>query len=314
MIEHYVTLFDSLFLPQALALHASLQRHAGAHRLWMLCIDDESFDLLQRLGPSDCQPMRLADLETPALLAVRPTRSRGEYCWTLTPFAPDYVFDADPSVDRVTYLDADVWFRSDPRPIFAEFEASNAQILITRHGYAAEYDQSATAGKYCVQFTTFTRDGGRPARRWWQDKCIDWCFARYEDGKFGDQKYLDDWPERFGSDVVHVLQRQEFALAPWNATRFPYSDGIFFHFHGLRIAPSKRIDLSDIYALPQATVEHVYEPYLVDLRKAIATLETLGFAARPQSRSLGLWRRMRRAVAGVYRARWHVSPLHVRRY
>ena len=28
-MEHFVTLFDSLFLPQGLALHMSMERHAG---------------------------------------------------------------------------------------------------------------------------------------------------------------------------------------------------------------------------------------------------------------------------------------------
>ena len=44
-MEHYVTLFDSLFLPQGLALHASLQQHAGEHRLWVLCVDELAHDL-----------------------------------------------------------------------------------------------------------------------------------------------------------------------------------------------------------------------------------------------------------------------------
>jgi hypothetical protein len=69
---------------------------------------------------------------------------------------PRFVFEADLSVEQVIYLDADLWFRQHPKPIFDEFNASGKQILITDHGYAPEYDQSATSGRYCEQFITFT--------------------------------------------------------------------------------------------------------------------------------------------------------------
>ena len=233
----------------------------------------------------------------------------------MTPFAPEFVFASDPAVDRVTYLDADVWFQRSPAPIFAELDASGARALITRHGYAAEYDQSATAGKYCVQFTTFCRSGSETVRQWWQQRCVEWCFAKYEDGKIRrpevSRRLARAIRRRGGARPATSGVR---AGAVERCSRFPYSEGIFFHFHGLRIAPGRRFDLCDMYALPRATVQHVYEPYLADLRTAIARLDAVGFKARTQSRSLGTWRRVRRLLAGVYRARWHVQQLHVRRY
>ena len=313
MPEHFVTLFDSTFLPQAIALHASMRRHVPSFCLWALCVDDEAHELLTRLALANCRPLKLSALETPELLAVRPQRSRGEYCWTLTPFAPRFVFEAEPSARRVTYVDADLSFRKDPTPIFAEFEASGAHVLITDHGYAPEYDQSATSGQFCVQYMTFERDAGEPVRKWWEERCIEWCFARFEDNKFGDQKYLDDWTYRFGKQV-HVLHQQEFAQAPWNATRYPYSQAIFFHFHGLRIAPRRRFDLGPIYALPTPTVHHVYEPYLEDLRAAISMLQSLGFAARAQSKPIGWLKLLRRTVSGVYRQLWRFHQLNFRKY
>jgi len=312
-MEHYVTLFDSLFLPQALALHASFQRHAGDHRLWMLCVDTESFDVLQRLQLPNCTLMRLADHETPALLTAKATRTRGEYCWTLTPHSPRFVFDSDPSVDRVTYVDADMWLRQNPEPIFREFEMSQAGVMITEHAYAPEYDQSATSGRYCVQFMVFNRHGSETVRRWWEERCIEWCYARLEDGKFGDQKYLDDWPTRFGS-AVHVLRQQELLLAPWNATRFPYSPAVAYHFHGLRLLPGRRLDAGPGYALPEPVLRYVYAPYVAELRTAMGLLEQARFSPRPQAKAPNLYQMIRRAAGSALRPvvrsrRWNTFKL-----
>ena len=313
MMEHYVTLFDSGFLPQALALHASMQRHVRDHCLWMLCMDEPAHALLTRMNLPDVRLLRLADVETPALLAVKPGRGRGEYCWTLSPFAPRFVMDAEPSAQRVTYIDADLWFRKHPGPLFAELEASGAGVLITDHGYAPEFDQSATSGQYCVQFMVFERERGESVRHWWQERCLEWCFARLEDGKFGDQKYLDDWPQRFGAQV-HVLADQALTQSPWNATRFPYSQAIFYHFHGLRIAPNRRIDLAPIHPIPPVVIENIYEPYLADLLAGIQRLESLGFQISPQTRGMSPLEMARRALSGVYQQLWRFHKMNVRRY
>ena len=314
-MEHYVTLFDSLFLPQGLALHTSMERHAGQYTLWILCMDDVAHRILTRLNLPNVRLLQLSKLETEELKRVKPTRTRGEYCWTLTPFSLRFVFEADIDVQRVTYLDADVWFRKSPKPIFAEFDTSGKHVLITDHAYAAEYDQSAEFGQYCVQFMTFTRAGSEVVRKWWEERCIEWCYGRCEDGKFGDQKYLDDWPERFESHV-YVLQRSELMLAPWNATRFPYSNSILWHFHGARIV-MKLNELQGVvcgnYPLPLITRINVYGKYLLDLQDSIDKLTTLEVQVKSQILPLktdrlrgwlrGFWRGMWQFDRGVYIAK-----------
>ncbi|NOV29884.1 glycosyl transferase [Methylomonas sp. ZR1] len=309
MNEHYVTLFDSLFLPQGLALYASMQRHAGAYTLWILCMDDEVFEKLGRLDLPNVRLLQLSILETDELINVKRQRTIAEYCWTLTPFTPRFVFASDPSVQRVTYLDADLWFRKNPKQIFWEFEESGKQLLITDHAYAPEYDRSATSGQYCVQFMIFQREGGEEVRRWWEARCLEWCHARAEDGKFGDQKYLDDWTERF-SEQVHVLADKELLQAPWNATRFPHGRAVCWHFHELRIlkglsAARYTVDCGS-YPLPSVTRRHIYREYLIDLRRAIDTIKTFGWEVKAQRKLtlsdkffgffLGFWRQVWRTT------------------
>lgn len=284
-MEHYVTLFDSFFLPQGLALHMSMERHGGTYTLWILCMDEKAHEVLQKLALPNVRLLRLSELETDELRRIKPTRGKGEYCWTLTPFTPRFVFEADASVTRVTYVDADVWLRRSTAPFFSELDRASKDVLITDHGYAPEYDQSATSGQYCVQFITFTRDGGEIVRKWWEERCVEWCFDRFEEGKFGDQKYLDDWPERF-SDHVHVVQDLELALAPWNAERFPYGRCAIWHFHGLRLIKKGQQYRAHIghYRLPKPVLDNVYKPYLIDLRRAISLIQGCGETVGSQAK------------------------------
>jgi hypothetical protein len=270
-LEHYVTLFDSTFLPQGLALHASMRRHAGPFTLWVLCMDERTKVVLDGLALPEVRTIALTDVETAELLEVKPGRSRAEYCWTLTPFTPRIVFDRDHDVQRVTYVDADVFLLKSPRPIFDELEKSGKTVLITEHAYDPEYDQSELSGRFCVQFMPFVRGASEPVRQWWQDRCIEWCFARPENGKLGDQKYLDDWPERFGG-LVHVLGQSHALLAPWNARRFPYSGAIAWHFHGLRLLKRGKVLLHGPYTVPEVVHRMIYLPYTQELRRSLNVL------------------------------------------
>lgn len=283
-MEHYVTLFDIAFAPQGISLHKSLQRHAGEHTLWVLCMDVSVERLLDELALPDVQTVPLSEIETARLLEVKPGRSRAEYCWTLTPFTHDIVFDRDPTAERVTYIDADVWLTRGPEPVFDRFEASGAAVQITEHAYAPEHDQTATSGRYCVQFLTMNRERSTPIRRWWQDRCIEWCFARSEDGKFGDQKYLDDWPERF-KGLINVANPGSWFQGPWNATRFPYSEAITYHFHSLRLVDDGFVrPASRSYVIPRPHLRHVYDPYLRDISSA-ANLILAATGAEPPAQS-----------------------------
>ena len=280
-MENYVTLFDNNYLLQGIGLYKSLVRNAKNFKLWVICIDEATYLMLVRLNFTNLTPLKLSEFETTELLFVKGTRSIGEYCWTLTPFVFDFVFSVAPTIERLTYIDSDVWIRKSPQPIFRDLENSGKLVLITDHGYAPDYDASATSGQYCVQFLTFYKNGTSEIRKQWQDQCIEWCFNRVEDNKFGDKKYLDDWPEQF-PDLVHVMSNREWALAPWNATRFPYGNSIFYHFHGLKIDVNKdgntlSFRVEGQYILPEVLKKYVYLPYIHEINESFGLLRSMGF-------------------------------------
>src|SRR5258706_1290303 len=237
--EHFVTLFDSHYLLQGICLYRSLEQTAAPFHLWIVAMDEGCEDALRKLGLAHATILPLKSVENERLLSIKGDRSIGEYCWTLTPFLPDFVFSRAPAVTRVTYLDADLYFFEHWAALLAEFERSGKHVLITEHAFAPEYAEKEKYGRFCVQFMLFRNsEAGLRVLRWWQDRCLEWCYAREEDGKFGDQKYLDDWPARFSAEV-HVLEQRERTVAPWNVAYLSRTGGavrpVFYHFHSLKI-------------------------------------------------------------------------------
>lgn len=306
--EHFVTLFDEAFLPLGLAMHATLIRHALPFRLWVVCMDDGCLEALRRIAPPHVIPISLSEVEAdhPRLREVRPSRSRGEYCWTVTSFTFDAVFRRDPTVERVTYLDADLGFNRDPRVLIGELDTTGKGVLITDHGYAPAYAaKAAFCGRFCVQFLTVTRCAKALAViAWWQDRCIEWCFAREEPTRFGDQKYLDEWPTRFG-DAVHILSDPRLTLAPWNVRHVlgqgePRERHVLFHFHDLRMASRHRVRLFWGYPVGTPALP-IYQAHLHHLADACAMIEAAGLRVRwpgvsrsyaPRALARDLWRRL----------------------
>lgn len=314
-MTHFCTLFDSGYLTRGLALYESLLGTGEPFQFYLYCFDDLAYELLLKLDLRDVTLIRLADFETPALLSVKSSRTRGEYCWTCT---SHIIADAIArfGLEQVTYLDADLYFFSRPSLLLEEMRQARASTMLTEHRYHPDCDQSATSGTYCVQFMPFRSDArGMAALEWWQARCIEWCFNRMEDGKFGDQKYLDDWPTRF--EGVHVLRHIGGGVAPWNVRNYVVGEGptvdgeqlVFYHFHALKWFTDGHFELADGYKLPPGAHEYIYLPYLAALKRALEKVRSVQFgfdrgkAVRPPGLRARLRHLKRKAIGKA-----HVVP------
>lgn len=217
MSDVFCTLFDERYLVKGLTLHRTLTERRPHARLVAFCMDHATEQMLDRLALPNLRAVPLRALEefSPDLRAARTGRAAYEYYWTLTPATCRYVLDVVPDCESVTYVDADVMMFSDPEPVFDEM--GGASVLLVSHRYPPRWQHwEEPGGTYNVQFMVFRNDShGRAALDWWHERCVEWCFDRYEPGRFGDQKYLDDWPQRFQG--VHVLEHRGGGLGPWNA-------------------------------------------------------------------------------------------------
>lgn len=258
------TLFDSNYLSRALACYDSLINQKTDFHLYLFAFDDLALKILKELKLPHTTTISLKEFEDEKLLAVKPGRSVAEYCWTCTPSVIRYVLKKY-NHDHCTYIDADTYFYRSPALITEAMR--NNSVVITPHFYTPEYDQVATSGIYCVQFMTFkNNEEGLKVLEWWRDACLDWCYAKFEDGKFGDQKYLDDWPTRFSG--IFVSENKGEGVAPWNIQQWLETNAesiIFFHFHALKLY--KNYAYMGFYKFPCWVQKKLYSPYVNSLRK-----------------------------------------------
>ena len=284
--REFCTLFDSNYLIKAVAMHRSLLATGADFHLTCFCFDDEAKRIMDALELPRLSTVALAELEEfdRELLSVKTDRTQTEYCWTATPALPRYMLANRPEIEEATYLDADLLFFADPEPLFEEMGGDS--VLITPHRYSPEYAHQEINGVYNVQFLVFRRDErGLGALEWWHERCIEWCYYRLEDGKLGDQKYLDDWPERF--EGVHVLQHKGGGLAPWNISQYDMRrEGertmvdddplVFFHYHRVSLSRNGRHRWEPPgYAITPEQRELVYDPYLAAVDEATALVRSL---------------------------------------
>lgn len=227
-----------------MCLLESLERHCPSFMIYMLCMDESCFRLVKTRQHPNVVALRLSELESafPELISVKGSRSRLEYYYTCGPAFISYVMDNNPEINIITYLDADLYFFSNPAPLIEAFEGHS--IGLVRHHLSEFRKKSPWQGIYNVGWLNFRRDPvGVACLEWWRDRCIEWCYERYEDGKYADQLYLNQWPKIFKG--IYEINHHGANVGPWNVSdyRFSLRNGevyvdddplIFYHFHGFK--------------------------------------------------------------------------------
>lgn len=305
---NFCTLFDRNYFYKGLSMYNSLSENcAEDFTLWILCMDDLTYDLLEKMNLPKIRLVSLKEFESPELLKVKVGRSVAEYSWTCASNFIWFMLQKQKEVESMIYLDADLYFFNNPKILIDEL--GNDDVTITEHRYTKEYDQTATSGKYCVQFMIFKNNpNGLLVLDWWRRACLDWCFAKAEDGKFGDQKYLDDWTTRFSG--IHELQHLGGGVAPWNVQQYDFLEKggkifghskkqgekvwplVFYHFHGFYLISENRYLASVSYRISRNSGENIYRAYFGDLRNSIETVSkfdsSFNFGYKPVTMGEGL--------------------------
>ena len=219
---NFCTHFDSNFLPHALSLAKSLNSYLKEFKLFMMCMDDDSFKYLKSNPVKNSIPIHYSKMESyfPEILLAKQNRNRIEYFFTCSPVVCNYVIKTNINLKSITYLDADLYFFSSPDIIFDEIE--NKSIAIIEHRFNWITKRQIKYGKYNVGWITFNNDSqGLKCINEWMSDCLKWCYQKVEENRFGDQKYLDKWPSKY--DNLHIIKAKGANVAIWNIGNYTIS-------------------------------------------------------------------------------------------
>ena len=228
----FCTLFDSNYIDKGMTLFQSMQKCMKEFKLYVFAFDQRCYEILKSENLPNMVVVSLEEFETEELLKVKNERTKAEYCWTCSPWIIKHVL-VHYNENICTYIDADMQFFSSPQFVFDEMRNRKCSVIIVPHRFKTKEEEIKAhneVGSYCVEFNTFLNDeNGYKVLTWWAERCLEWCFYAVPGTTewYGDQKYLNAFPEKF--DGVMICEHYGVGFAPWNIALVDYAyekDGV----------------------------------------------------------------------------------------
>ncbi len=288
--RHIIIGSDGNYLHKAIVFYKSLLEYHNNFILHIFCFDSPTYKTLEKLCYKNVHIYHHLEFESKELLKSKKSKERMyEYYWACNPSIARKVLNEN-KVDFVTLADCDIMFFQSPEVIFDEFK--DADVIIQPNNFSYQHEKDfIPVGYYCSSFQCFRNNkNGRKILDYWHEKCMKWCSAKFEEGRFGDQKYLDDWRIRFKN--VREIANPGTNVAPWNVQKFDLSLSkkqifinnkwplIYYHYHSFRMNLLNYSyiitgDRDNNYRIDENSINLIYKPYVKEIKEAIKTLKKI---------------------------------------
>lgn len=273
---HFSMILSEQHLFKAIPMYISLRQYCKSFKLFILCMNESVYAILNKIGFKDIIliPIKYLEDNNFELLKAKSNRSFHEYCWTLKPIFLYYIMNQYDKAKYYAHVDADLFFFSNIDNVFDE--NPNASIFLTHHRNSEEFKHYyELSGIYNTGFVGFRNNNeARVAVRLWGDRCLKKCTMEYDtvDKTFGDQRYVEDWVDIFKN--VHVVNSIGANVAFWNIKNYKVSKRynnvyinetplIFYHFSSVVILGPREFDLCSFYHIDDENIlVYIYDPYI----------------------------------------------------
>jgi hypothetical protein len=279
----FCTIVGKAYLIKGLTLYYSILKNMKNFHLWICCVDEDVYNVLSKLHLVNVTLYRTNDIEDKELLIAKGNRSIREYCWTLKAPLILHIFESCSEVNTILYLDADLYFFDNAKQIYNEWGNGSILLCEQRDGW-----NDNIFGKYQAGLLGFRKDkSGLECLRWWRKRCIEWCYDTYDDrGRWGDQRYMNNWNELF--EGVVVVKSLGIDAAAWYQKYYDinikrkkvYINNdklVLYHFTSFYIINKNEFALWKWHnlSLDVKVVKMIYKPYIKDMKYAIDKIDTV---------------------------------------
>lgn len=280
---HLSMILSESNLFKLIPMYVSLENCCSDFKLFILCMNDSVYHILNKIGFKNIILVQLKDIEenNDDLIIAKSNRIFHEYCWTLKPIFLYYVINKYDNAKYYAHVDADLFFFSDIDYIFNE--NPDASIFLTDHRNSEEFKfYYELSGLYNTGFVGFKNNNeAKAAVILWGERCLKKCTIEYDivNKTFGDQRYVEEWPNIFRN--VHIVNSIGANAALWNIKNYKVSKKnnivyldesplLFYHFSGVIILGTREFDLCPYYHIEDENlINYIYDPYVRWLSQSI---------------------------------------------
>jgi len=274
------TIVSPNYLPYARTVAESYRAQHPGHRFFVLLVCDQV-----DAAPFAAEPFQAVMLPEIGLVDLRGEAMKYDILELNTNVKPTfmkYLMECF-SLDRLVYLDPDIFCYAQLKPVFDALMTHDA--VLTPHlttpvddGKQPGEQEMLYNGTYNLGFIAVRRsEESARLLDWWERRCLDLGFSEGRTGLFVDQKWMNLAPGLFGG--VAILRHPGCNMAYWNLHERTLSTGAngpivngnselcFFHFSGIvpadaallskhtnRFTLATRPDLAQIFAEYKASV------------------------------------------------------------
>lgn len=291
----YCTLFSYDYIARGLALYESMVNNIKRFRLYILAMDMKTKDILDTFNLESAIILYYEDIISQDIMTILRDRTGPSFYWSFTPILIENIL-LKRREEWCTYVDADCYFFGNPENVF-DIINDGYSVGIVEHHYRRDDNYRKWIernGRYNVAFNTFRNESNSLSiLKNWKQECLDNCSDRPTGEVFGDQLYLNTWPQEYRG--VYVVQEEGIDVAPWNVNNYLVyrnSDNeymirskdidtkiIMFHFHALSFV-SKHLVSINLWN-PKTRSENkvlfeLYKEYICKLRKQQSIVDSFG--------------------------------------